>query len=338
MVSVRADTVTAMSSDDGSLVGQAAGGDRAAFAELVDRYRDAVCGVAFHCLGNVDDAQDVAQEAFVHAYLHMGRLREPGKFGPWLRRIAVNACQDALRRRRPAGPTSGSHDPTVEQADAATSETEDRMAARIMVREALGRLSDPLRLTVTLSYIDGYSHAEVADFLEIPVNTVRSRLRRAKAQLREEMMDMVEDGLKQAAPTPQFTEQVTQRILMFDEDRVLAVAGEEGLAHDGFDVLRIETGERLYEQLRQHRPQVILLSRNLPGVDGMEVLEALKKSDEFGQLPVIFVMSEPSKADIHRAWEAGADCFLTKPYDPAELRVFAQRLASAIPTLTEGLP
>jgi RNA polymerase sigma-70 factor (ECF subfamily) len=281
---------------------------------------------SLHHLGSFDDAQDAAQEAFVHAYLHLAQLRDPSRFGPWLRRIAANVCQDALRQRGPALPSGSDDDLAAQQAQVAACDNDEQAVARLVVRAALGRLSDPLRLTVTLCYIDGYSHAEVADFLEIPVNTVRSRLRRAKAELREELMDMVEDGLKHEAPTPDFTEQVGQRILLFDEDRALATAGEGELAEAGFEVLCVETGEGLLGELRRQRPQLILLSRHLPGVDGMEVLEALKQSDEFRQLPVIFVMSEPSKEDVHRAWEAGADCFLTKPYDPAELRVFAQRL------------
>lgn len=316
-----------MHNNDGSLVRQALCGDRAAFGKLVSRYRDAVCGVAYHYLGSFDDAQDVAQEAFVHAYLHLRLLREPSRFGRWLRRITVNACKDALRRRSATTPTTGSDEDLMlgQRAETATAE-DGRTATRIVVREALGRLTEPLRLTVTLCCIDGYSHAEVAEFLEIPVNTVRSRLRRAKAQLREEMMDMVETGLKHEAPPADFTDQVTRRILLFDEDRALATAGEMELAQAGFEVLRVETGDGLLEELRRQHPQVILLSCHLPGLDGMEMLQTLKQSAEFRQLPVIFVMSEPSTEEIHRAWKAGADCFLTKPYNPAELRTFAQRL------------
>ena len=63
-------------------------GDRDAFAGLVDRYRDAACAVAYSYFGGFDDVQDAVQEAFVQAYCQLHQLREPAKFGPWLRRIA----------------------------------------------------------------------------------------------------------------------------------------------------------------------------------------------------------------------------------------------------------
>src|SRR5690348_14190897 len=88
-----------MERNDGETIRQTLAGERAAFAAQVDRYRDAVCGLAFHHLGNFEDAQDAAQEAFVHAYLHIEQLRDPDRFAPWLRRITANVCADFLRRR-----------------------------------------------------------------------------------------------------------------------------------------------------------------------------------------------------------------------------------------------
>src|SRR5437870_3591629 len=90
---------TAVRLEDSELVGQAVAGSREAFAELVDRYRDMLCAMAYHYLGNSDDAEDVAQEAFVYAYLHLRELRDLEKFGPWLRRMTMSRCADVLRRR-----------------------------------------------------------------------------------------------------------------------------------------------------------------------------------------------------------------------------------------------
>jgi len=70
-----------VASGDSELVKRALAGQRSAFAELVDRYRDAACAVAYHYLGDFEEAQDAAQEAFVRAYLRLRQLREPGKFG-----------------------------------------------------------------------------------------------------------------------------------------------------------------------------------------------------------------------------------------------------------------
>ena len=92
-----------MGTDDGELVRQANRGDYRAFTELVDRYRNSVYGLAFHYLGNHEDAQDAAQEAFVQAYQHLSQLREPDKFAAWLRRLTFNGCTDYRRQHgRPA--------------------------------------------------------------------------------------------------------------------------------------------------------------------------------------------------------------------------------------------
>jgi RNA polymerase sigma-70 factor (ECF subfamily) len=189
---------------DGELVRRTRGGDRAAFTALVERYRDMVYGVAYCYLSHAEDAQDAAQEAFISAYRRLGQLREPEKFAGWLRRLTLNGCADALRRRnqRQAGC------PTPEVVDEA-----ERIATRLAVQEALGHLPEPMRLTVMLCCLDGYSHAEVAQFLEIPLNTVRSRLQHAKRRLREEMQEMIIDTLNESKPDEQWTRQVVEEAL-----------------------------------------------------------------------------------------------------------------------------
>lgn len=178
-----------------ALVEETIAGSAEAFARLVDRYRDAASAVAYSYFGGFDDVQDAVQEAFVHAYCNLRQLREPAKFGPWLRKITANACAMALRKRERS---EVSLDEVAEQQS--RSDDARGIAAREIVQEALGKLSDATRLTVTLSYINGYSHAEVAEFLEVPLTTVRSRLRHAKHKLREEMIEMVEDVLHEDKP------------------------------------------------------------------------------------------------------------------------------------------
>ena len=197
-----------MRTDDAQLVEQTLAGEQAAFAELVNRYRDAVSGVAYHYLGRFEDVQDAAQEAFVQSYLHLGQLHEPAKFAPWLRRIAANICADILRRRDiPLGEVD-EHILT-----SCTNQDIQNLGVHELVREMLSRLSEKTRLTVTLAYINGYSHGEIADFLEVPVNTVRSRLQHAKKQLREEMMNMVTDVLHEGTPDPEFTYRVVDEAM-----------------------------------------------------------------------------------------------------------------------------
>lgn len=228
----------AVRTDDGELVEQALAGRPEAFASLVDRYRGMLCGIAYCYLGNGDDAQDVAQEVFVYAYVHLRELREAGKLGAWLRRIALSRCADRLRR--PDHPVVGLDQlPEVAalqrgmsgQQTAAVHEPWDQLATRIVVRNALGRLPEKTRLVVSLCYLGGYSHAEIADRLEVPLNTVRSRLQQAKRQLRAEIMPMVSDVLNESRPDPEFTRRVVAEAIRQAEEAERTHALGEVLRH-----------------------------------------------------------------------------------------------------------
>lgn len=213
------------------LVRETIAGEREAFELLVDRYRDAVSAVAYSYLGGFDDVQDAVQEAFVHAYCNLRQLREPEKFGPWLRRIAANSCAMALRKRERS---SISLEEIAEQPSSA--DDARRIASRAVVSEALSKLSDTTRLTVTLSYIDGYSHSEVAEFLEVPITAVRSRLRHAKRKLREEMLEMVEDVLHEDKPGDELAKRIveyasrSQSLMMADSNEAALRLCDEALA------------------------------------------------------------------------------------------------------------
>ena len=198
-----------MGTDDGELVRQTMCGDRRVFAELVDRYRDSVYGLAFHYLGNREDAQDAAQEAFVQAYQHLSQLREPDKFAAWLRRLTFNGCTDYRRRHdRPLR-----LDDEINYQTVSTDPGVDRLITRLAVQEALARLPERTRLTVILCHLEGYSHEEASQFLSIPINTVRSRLQHAKRQLREEMRDMVSEEVNAGRPDADWTRQVVQEAM-----------------------------------------------------------------------------------------------------------------------------
>jgi RNA polymerase sigma factor (sigma-70 family) len=175
---------------DAELVAAAREGSEEAFGLLLGRYRDAVFGVAFHRLGDFEEARDVVQDVFVKVYLGLGSLRDPSAFARWLCRIADGTATDAARRRRQELPLTG--------AEVAPDRTEEAEAAR-EVREMISRLSEPARLAVVLHYVNGYSHAEVAQFLGTTPEAVKMRLSRARKQLREEMVEMAGDRISKAA-------------------------------------------------------------------------------------------------------------------------------------------
>ena len=259
---------------DSELVTRALAGEHAAFAELVDRYRDAVCAVAYHYLGRFDDVQDAAQEAFVQAYVRLDQLRDAGRFGPWLRSIAANVCMQVLRRGRPTVRLDD-----VEERAAEADCDPQKAAMGMVVREALNHLSEKTRLTVTLSYIDGYSHSEIAGFLEIPVATVRSRLHHAKIKLREEMITMVTDVLHEGKPEPEFSVQVMQEARKRAHEARAANASGDALKHydEALDTL---------EKMRSSTPPREIKRQALAFVEQMAELSAPEKVTALQELKV----------------------------------------------------
>lgn len=245
--------------EEQELIRQALAGRAQAFAALVDRYRDPLCGMAYSYLGSFEDAQDVTQEVLIYAYLHLRDLRDPGCFPAWLGRITRSRCSDRLRQR---GAVPLSLDQLAERSGEAVpsdagglqsaSLGEDRLATRMVVREALGRLSEKTRLAVSLFYLGGYSHSEIACFLDVPLNTVRSRLQIAKRQLREEMLAMVTDVLSEGRPDPDFTRRVVAEAMRRAEEA--EKAHETGDAFRHYDealaaLEKLEPGEER-ERLR----------------------------------------------------------------------------------------
>ena len=162
---------------DTELVRRALAGDRLAGGRLTERHRRSLLNLAYQALGNADDAQDVAQEALVYALQRLPDLRDAGRFAPWLRSVTLSLCADHRRRRgtrRLGEPITVLNEATEEVA----------YAEAFTVRQAVAGLSDAHRVTLLLHYVGGWSREEVAAILEIPLNTVRSRLLAAKRNLR----------------------------------------------------------------------------------------------------------------------------------------------------------
>lgn len=167
-------------------------GDVAAFNRLVVQYQTLVYNVSLRTIGNRDDAADATQEAFVSAYRSIGTFRG-GSFKAWLLRIAVNACYDVLRRRqrRPAG----SLDELNEQGDVEVAAPDGLgpEAAAIgaetagAIEAALATLPADQRVLVLLCDVQGLSYEEAADATQVALGTVKSRLSRARARLRDHL-------------------------------------------------------------------------------------------------------------------------------------------------------
>ena len=153
-----------------------------AFAGLIDRFWNAAVSWAFACLGDLDHAQDAAQEAFITAYCQLSTLRDPRAFPAWLRRLVITQAFRSLRQQ--TVPAQSLNDETVaseEDDPARIIETETQQSG---VREAVRALPDHERSVTELFYLDGYSQQEIAETLSLPLTTVKKRLQYARERLR----------------------------------------------------------------------------------------------------------------------------------------------------------
>lgn len=166
-------------------VAQARGGDASAFEELVRTYEAPVYRLALcMCGGRAEDAQEVAQEAFLAAWRGLPRFRGQCRFSSWLYKLTANAAVDHLRRekRRPAAvPLENAGEP----ADPHTPQEElERRELHRAVQQALDRLTPEHREVLLLRQMQGLSYQEIGAALSLEEGTVKSRISRAKRQLR----------------------------------------------------------------------------------------------------------------------------------------------------------
>ena len=172
------------------LVMRAQRGEQDAFRVLVERYQKLVYTLALRMLNVPADAEDAAQEAFLSAWKALPRFRMDAKFSTWLYRLTVNAATDVLRRRRKEPDSLDDAERPVQAADSTDTpeEAAQRTERRAMVRRAIGALSETHRQILLLREVTGLSYEEISAALELSPGTVRSRLARARKELREELL------------------------------------------------------------------------------------------------------------------------------------------------------
>ena len=201
------------------LVEAAQAGDRTAFGEIVTRFQDMAFASAYALLGDVQSAQDAAQEAFWEAYRNLAKLREPAAFPGWFQRIVVGRAYRELRRQPVTLlPLESLADMAGHQPDPAEQLLRQQHQAEIA--QALVTLPEAQRLVVTLCYIEGYSYQEIADFLEAPLSTVKKRLFDARRKLKGRMLHMVQEKLQQAKPSQdtEFAQKIQFFLALRDQD------------------------------------------------------------------------------------------------------------------------
>jgi RNA polymerase sigma-70 factor (ECF subfamily) len=169
--------------DDGSLVARCLAGDTEAFRPLVERYQRLLYGVAVRMLNDREDAVDAAQSAFGRAFERLASFDRRHKFFSWLYRILVNECLNVRRARRDREPLNpdimGAADPGMDL---------QRAEMRKRVRAAVAALPKASREVVVLRHYAEMSYQEIAEVLNLPEKTVKSRLYSARQQLGQQLL------------------------------------------------------------------------------------------------------------------------------------------------------
>jgi RNA polymerase sigma-70 factor, ECF subfamily len=182
--------------DDAPLIAATLAGDTEAFGKLVSAYQDRLYNSLLRVLGSAEDARDVVQDAFVQAFLKLDSFRGSSAFYTWLYRIAFNlAMSHARRERKMVSLDRVKTDCGDEPADGRpTPEAEVRRTEDVdMVHTALDKLSPEFRQILVLRELEGCRYEQIAEILELPVGTVRSRLFRARLQLRDELAPLMRE-------------------------------------------------------------------------------------------------------------------------------------------------
>ncbi|MFV1966318.1 MAG: sigma-70 family RNA polymerase sigma factor [Pirellulaceae bacterium] len=176
--------------DESYLIDQSLQGDSGAFGQLVQRHQDRLYNALVHLAGDRVEAEDIAQEAFVQAYLKLHTFQRQSAFYTWLYRIAFNNAISRKRRKRVETSIDQSREQSgLEPVDAGDA-PDDRLLREelaLQVREGLSLLSEEHRSILVLREIEGCDYDAIAQILEINIGTVRSRLHRARMQLREKL-------------------------------------------------------------------------------------------------------------------------------------------------------
>ena len=201
VLSVRSSQQPDEVSEARSLVRQAQTGDLSAYDERVKRHQERIYGLCYHMTSNHEDANDLAQDAFVKAWQALKNFKGDASFYTWVYRIAVNTCLNHLKTRRNRTPHLSLNDLDINPENdpelvALVSDRTPRRDAGLSelhrrLNESLLKLSEEHRAVVTMHDIQGMPHDEIAGILGVNPGTVRSRLFYARQQLQAWLSDMV---------------------------------------------------------------------------------------------------------------------------------------------------
>jgi len=193
--------------DDAALVRAFQAGDTDVFDELVLRHKDNIFNLCYRFLGDYHEANDSAQDVFIKVYRSLKKFRFQSSFSTWLYRVAVNTCKNRIksldyrfkkrmRRLDSHDPTNGSN-PSLEFADESPSPMAEleKKERSLLVQKAVESLPGSKRTMIILRHIEGLSYDEISDITGCNLGTVKSKLARARSDLRKKLRGVLKNGM-----------------------------------------------------------------------------------------------------------------------------------------------
>ena len=173
-------------------------GDQNAFAEIVELYQHQLYQICYRMLNNKHEAEDIAQEAFMRAYVNIHTFDQQRKFSTWLYRITTNLCIDRIRKKKPdyhldaevRGTEGLNMYSSIANDDQLPEEELMRMEVQERVQYEISRLPDKYRAAIVLKYIEELPLAEISEILDLPLGTVKTRIHRGREALRKQLSNL----------------------------------------------------------------------------------------------------------------------------------------------------
>ena len=337
---------------DGSLIREAQGGNRAAFAQLMQTYDQAVLQLALRLTGSEDDAREIYREAFLKAYKKLDRFRFECAFATWIYRIAIDVCLDHLRRNRArkertAIEVDGNHQLNERSDHRPGSNPAQRVPdqeSSMQMLRALKRLTPRERMVFDLKHFHGLKLQSVSEILNTSEASVKMTFFRATRKLRFHLSSCAERkrSMKQCCdegvngeqkakrlvvtttlaavvnnPMPEPPPATLGRILIIEANDGLQKSLQELFGSEGYEVDLVPDGVAGLEMLRQRRPSAVIVDLQHPGPSGYDLCR--KIANLIPGLPLVILSACSEVAEKVLLLETGADDYVTIPFNSREL-------------------
>jgi len=236
--------------DDAELAEACLKGNPDAFGRLVERYQNSAMALALSYLGNFHDAQEVVQEAFLHAYCKLVQLNDLKQFKSWFHTIVANGCRSWLRKR---SNIFSSLDASI-QTDLVnlSIQRERQEELRTDVWDMVDALPEKYRTVVLLYYMNDYSYSEIAEFLNLSVSTVKGRLQQARLKLKREFEPDEKEELRMSRVNSEFTKRVKLIACQIATESI-----KETISFGETDHLALYFGIHVDVEVRQHEQDAV---------------------------------------------------------------------------------